>query len=48
MLGYHGMNSAGVAHFSNALAGGPRNQIDMPEYVYEPPDAGVQQRRTGD
>jgi isopenicillin-N N-acyltransferase-like protein len=35
MLGYHGMNSAGVAHFSNALAGGPRNQLGMPEYVYE-------------
>ena len=35
MLGYHGMNSAGVAHFSNALSGGPRNQFGMPEYVYE-------------
>lgn len=35
MLGYHGMNSAGVAHFSNALPGGPRNQLGMPEYVYE-------------
>src|ERR1044071_8346576 len=29
MLGYHGMNSAGVAHFSNALSGGPRNQVGM-------------------
>jgi isopenicillin-N N-acyltransferase-like protein len=35
MLGYHGMNSAGVAHFSNALSGGPRDQFGMPEYVYE-------------
>lgn len=35
MLGYHGMNSAGVAHFSNALSGGPPNQFGMPEYVYE-------------
>src|SRR5215472_16166050 len=35
MLGYHGMNSAGVSHFSNALSGGPRNQFGMPEYVYE-------------
>jgi len=35
MLGYHGMNGAGVAHFSNALSGGPRNQFGMPEYVYE-------------
>ena len=35
MLGYHGMNSAGVAHFSNALSGGPRSQFGMPEYVYE-------------
>ncbi len=35
MLGYHGMNSAGVAQFSNALAGGPRSKFAMPEYVYE-------------
>jgi isopenicillin-N N-acyltransferase-like protein len=35
MLGYHGMNSAGVTHFSNALSGGPRSQFGMPEYVYE-------------
>ena len=35
MLGYHGMNSAGVAQFSNALGGGPRSQFGMPEYVYE-------------
>ena len=35
MLGYNGMNSAGVAHFSNALGGGPRSQFGMPEYVYE-------------
>src|SRR6185369_14595438 len=35
MLGYHGMNSAGVAHFSNALSGGPRAGFGMPEYLYE-------------
>jgi isopenicillin-N N-acyltransferase-like protein len=35
MLGYHGMNSAGVAQFSNALGGGPRSQFGMPEYLYE-------------
>ena len=35
MMGYHGMNSAGMAHFSNALSGGPRSRFGMPEYVYE-------------
>jgi isopenicillin-N N-acyltransferase-like protein len=35
MLGYHGMNSAGVAHFSNALSGGPSARFGMPEYLYE-------------
>jgi len=35
MLGYHGMNSAGVAHFSNALSGGPRSRFGLPEYLYE-------------
>ena len=32
MIGYHGMNSAGVAHFANALGGGPRSQFAMPHY----------------
>ena len=32
MLGYHGMNSAGVAHFANALGGGPQGQFAMPHY----------------
>ena len=32
MMGYHGMNSAGVAHFANALGGGPRGQFAMPHY----------------
>ena len=27
MIGYHGMNSAGVAHFANALGGGPEEPI---------------------
>jgi isopenicillin-N N-acyltransferase like protein len=32
MLGYHGMNSAGVAHFANALGGGPASRFAMPHY----------------
>ncbi len=32
MLGYHGMNSAGVAHFANALGGGPAARFAMPHY----------------
>jgi isopenicillin-N N-acyltransferase-like protein len=32
MIGYHGMNSAGVAHFANALGGGPANRFGMPHY----------------
>ena len=35
MLGYHGMNSAGVAHFENALGGGPRNRFGLPHYPAE-------------
>ncbi len=35
MLGYHGLNSAGVAHFENALGGGPRNRFGMPHYPVE-------------
>jgi isopenicillin-N N-acyltransferase-like protein len=35
MIGYHGMNSAGVAHFENALGGGPRNQFGLPHYPAE-------------
>jgi isopenicillin-N N-acyltransferase like protein len=31
-LGYHGMNSAGVAHFANALGGGPGWQLALPHY----------------
>jgi len=31
-LGYHGMNSAGVAHFANALSGGPDWRIGLPHY----------------
>ena len=31
-LGYHGMNSAGVAHFANALAGGPGWRLGLPHY----------------
>ena len=32
MIGYHGMNSAGVAHFANALGGGPEGRMGMPHY----------------
>lgn len=32
MIGYHGMNSAGVAHFANALGGGPGGRFGMPHY----------------
>ena len=35
MLGYHGMNSAGVAHFENALGGGPRSRFGIPHYPVE-------------
>lgn len=31
-LGYHGMNSAGVAHFANALGGGPVWRKGLPHY----------------
>jgi isopenicillin-N N-acyltransferase-like protein len=31
-LGYHGMNSAGVAHFANALSGGPGWRFGLPHY----------------
>src|SRR5258705_285542 len=32
MIGYHGMNSAGIAHFANALGGGPSDRMGMPHY----------------
>ncbi|MBK9167532.1 MAG: hypothetical protein IPM24_08710 [Bryobacterales bacterium] len=32
MIGYHGMNSAGVAHFANALGGGPAGRFALPHY----------------
>ena len=31
-IGYHGMNSAGVAHFANALGGGPAWKFGLPHY----------------
>lgn len=31
-LGYHGLNSAGVAHFANALGGGPAWKLGLPHY----------------
>jgi len=35
MLGYHGMNSAGVAHFESASGGGPDNRFGIPHYPVE-------------
>ena len=35
MLGYHGMNSAGVAHFENALGGGPPSRFGISHYPVE-------------
>lgn len=32
MIGYHGINSAGVGHFANALGGGPASRFGMPHY----------------
>ena len=32
MLGYHGLNAAGVAHFANSLGGGPRWRMGLPHY----------------
>jgi isopenicillin-N N-acyltransferase-like protein len=31
-IGYHGMNAAGVAHFANALGGGPAWKLGLPHY----------------
>jgi len=31
-IGYHGMNDAGVAHFANALGGGPAWKFGLPHY----------------
>src|SRR5262249_44462066 len=31
-IGYHGMNEAGVAHFANALGGGPAWRFGLPHY----------------
>src|SRR5262249_55821190 len=32
MIGYHGLNGAGVAHFANSLAGGPAWKMGLPHY----------------
>jgi isopenicillin-N N-acyltransferase-like protein len=32
MIGYHGMNAGGVAHFANSLGGGPANAMGLPHY----------------
>lgn len=31
-IGYHGLNSAGVAHFANSLGGGPPWKLALPHY----------------
>jgi len=32
MIGYHGLNSSGVAHFANSLGGGPAWRMALPHY----------------
>ena len=32
MMGYHGLNDAGVAHFANSLGGGPAWKMGLPHY----------------
>lgn len=32
MIGYHGLNSAGIAHFANSLGGGPKWKFGLPHY----------------
>ena len=32
MIGYHGLNAAGVAHFANSLGGGPPWKLGLPHY----------------
>jgi isopenicillin-N N-acyltransferase-like protein len=32
MIGYHGLNAAGVAHFANSLGGGPVWKMALPHY----------------
>lgn len=32
MICYHGVNSVGVAHFANALGGGPSGRLGLPHY----------------
>jgi len=41
MLGYHGINSAGIGQFANALGGGPRGQFGMPQPVPLPFGPGL-------
>lgn len=42
-LGYHGVNAAGVAHFANALGGGPKWRFGLPHY---PVKRMILERRT--
>lgn len=44
-IGYHGMNSAGVAHFANALGGGPAWRFGLPHYPIK--RMMLEQRRMG-
>jgi isopenicillin-N N-acyltransferase-like protein len=32
MIGYHGLNAAGLAHFANSLGGGPAWKMGLPHY----------------
>ena len=39
MIGYHGMNSVGIAHFANALGGGPAGKFAYAALSVEADDA---------
>lgn len=34
-IGYHGINTAGVAHFANSLGGGPAWKFGLPHYPFK-------------
>lgn len=46
MIGYHGLNSRGVAHFANSLGGGPAWRLALPHYPVK--RLMLEQRSLGD
>ena len=46
MIGYHGLNAAGVAHFANSLGGGPAWRFGLPHYPVK--RLMLEQRTVGD